>query len=395
MTIKEYDVIVIGAGGAGLICAEEAGKRGRKTLLLDHADKVGKKILISGGGRCNFTNKDATAERYLCANKHFVKSALSQFTAQDFISRVEQAGIAYHEKKLGQLFCDGSAKQIVDMLLEGIQKAAVKLKLNTEILNVEKEEDTFIVETSQGTFSSQSLVVATGGLSIPKLGATHFGHKLAQKFGLSLTQMAPALVPFTLNPKDLEIYSALSGTSIDALVRCGKTSFRENILLTHRGISGPAILQISSYWKPGEDIQISLLPDINWLDYLKQQRQENPKQELKTILGLHFSKNFVQQLIDAELILNKKAADLSNKDIQNLAQVFTDFTLKPHGTEGYRKAEVTLGGVDTSQLNARTLECKDVSGLHFIGEVVDVTGWLGGYNFQWAWSSGYAAGQVV
>lgn len=393
---KDYDVIIVGAGGAGMMCAIEAAKRGRKTLVVDHADKVGKKILISGGGRCNFTNTGITADRYISGNKHFVKSAFGQYTAQDFIDMVDAAGISYHEKKLGQLFCDDSAQQIIDMLMGHMEKAGVDLQLNATIKSYKKgENDEFVLFTSEGVFAAPKLVIATGGLSIPKMGATNFGYKFAEYFDLKVTGLEPGLVPFTLNPQDIELYSQLSGTAIDAEVSCGKKKFRENILITHRGISGPAILQISSYWKAGEEIKIDLLPDVNLLEMLKERRNKTPKQELKTLLNEFFTKKFVQTLVDANLVPAKTLADLSNKDIQSVDQFFSHFTLKPHGTEGYRKAEVTIGGVATSELDSRTLECKKVPNLHFIGEVVDVTGWLGGYNFQWAWSSGYAAGQVV
>ena len=390
-----YDVIILGAGGAGLMCAIEAGKRGRRVLVLDHADKIGKKILISGGGRCNFTNLGASAENYISQNKHFCKSAFGQYTQHHFIEMVKRHKIAFHEKKLGQQFCDDSAQKIVDMLLEECKKVGAKIQIKTTIENVEKKDDQFIVQTSQGTVTSNSLVIATGGLSIPKIGATSFGYQIAKQFDLKIIETVPALVPFTYNHKDLEMYEGLSGISFDAIVSCKKTSFRENVLMTHRGVSGPAILQISSYWEPGDEINIHMLPELDWQEFLKQKRNEVPKQELKTVLSDVLPKRFAQRLVEHQKIPNPIMAQLSDKHIRELEQFFTKFTIKPNGTEGYRKAEVTRGGVDTNELNARTLETKKVSGLFFIGEVVDVTGWLGGYNFQWAWSSGFAAGQVV
>jgi predicted Rossmann fold flavoprotein len=395
MQVIECDVIVIGAGGAGLMCAIEAGKKGRDVVVLDHAEKVGKKILISGGGRCNFTNTGASADRYLSGNKHFMKSSFGQYSPDNFIHLVENYNIAYHEKKLGQQFCDKSAQQIVDMLLTECDKVNAKIHLKTEVHAVEKnKEDIYIVSTGKGIYQAKKLVVATGGLSIPKMGATNFGYKLAEQFGLKTTELTPGLVPFTFSTKDLERYIDLSGISIDADVSCGKRSFRENILITHRGVSGPAILQISSYWKPGEDIKIHMLPDLDWQEFLKTQRHGRSKNELKTILSDVLPKRFVQRIFEWGDFQNKPMAELGDKDIRKIEEYFTHYRIKPNGTEGYRKAEVTLGGVCTSELDAKTLESKKVSGLYFIGEVVDVTGWLGGYNFQWAWASGYACGQA-
>ena len=394
---SHYDVIILGAGGAGLMCAMEAGKRGRKVLLLEHAEKAGKKILISGGGRCNFTNTGTRAECYLSHNRHFCKSAFARFTQQDFIQLIEKHGIAYHEKKLGQLFCDQSAQQIVDMFLRECAAAGVDLRLECAITDVARtdEDGSFRVATSLGTFTAAQLVVATGGLSIPKMGATNFGYKLAQQFNIPVTALTPALVPFTFTQNDLAFYEGLSGISFDATVRCGKMSFRENVLLTHRGASGPAILQISSYWQPGESIHIRMLPDVDWVETLKTARQEAPKKELKNLLAELLPKRFIQRLAEHNIIPAKPMGEVSDKDINRLNALFTDFTIKPNGTEGYRKAEVTLGGVDTKALHAATMETRTVPGLYFIGEVVDVTGWLGGYNFQWAWSSGFVAGQAV
>lgn len=395
MSSQNYDVIILGAGGAGLMCAMEAGKRGRKVLVLDHADKVGKKILISGGGRCNFTNVEAAAEKYQSENQHFAKSAFSQFTQFDFIQMVEKHNIAYHEKKLGQQFCDQSAQQIVDMLLAECADVNADIHLNCTIESAIKTDEMFLVETSLGNFNSESLVVATGGLSIPKMGATSFGYKIAEQFELPVVNIAPALVPFTFNPKDLELYDGLSGISFDAKVTCGKVSFREKVLMTHRGASGPAILQISSYWQPGQEIIIQMLPDLDWAEFLTKKKSSAHKQALKTVLAEVLPSRLVQRLWERNIIPQKVMAEISKADIAALVKLFTHFTIKPNGTEGYRKAEVTLGGVKTDVLHARTLEVKSVPNLFFIGEVVDVTGWLGGYNFQWAWSSGFAAGQVA
>lgn len=397
--LLHYDVVIIGAGGAGMMCALEAGKRGRKVLLLDHADEIGRKILISGGGRCNFTNVGAKAERYISRNPHFCKSALAQFKPADFITMVEKHGIAYHEKKLGQQFCDDSAQQIVDMLLDECREAGVMLQLNCMVESIEKTAEgateRFELATSHGGFACESLVVATGGLSIPKMGATNFGYRVAQQFGLPIVETVPALVPFTFIEKDLAFYDGLSGISFDAEVRCGKVGFRENVLMTHRGVSGPAILQISSYWTPGEEIHIRILPDMDWVGYLKEVRKESPKKELKNAIYEVLAKRFVEVLFERGGFVNKSAGMLSDKDIAQISGFFSDYVIKPNGTEGYRKAEVTRGGVDTNALQAATMECRSVPGLYFIGEVVDVTGWLGGYNFQWAWASGAVAGRAV
>lgn len=390
-----YDVIVIGAGGAGMMCAAEAGKRGKRALLLDHAEKIGHKILISGGGRCNFTNLGAKADRYISANPHFCKSAMARFTPQDFVAMVEKRGIAYHEKKLGQQFCDGPAQQIVDMLLDACEDAGVDLKLECVVEEISKVAEGFLLRTSRGSFRGAKLVIATGGLSIPKMGATNFGYKVAYQFGLKVVTTEPALVPFTFSEKDLAFYEELSGISFDAEVRCGKTKFRENVLMTHRGVSGPAILQISSYWTPGDEIHIRILPDMDWTAYLKEMRQSAPKKDLQVALGDVLAKRFVERVVEKGGFATKPCGMLNDKDIARVAAFMADFVIKPNGTEGYRKAEVTRGGVDTDELNATTLESKKVPGLHFIGEVVDVTGWLGGYNFQWAWASGAAAGRSV
>ncbi len=385
----EKDVIVIGAGAAGLLCAIEAGKRGRSVLVLEHAERVGKKIGISGGGRCNFTNIYTSPENYISANPHFCKSALARYTPSDFILLVEKHNIAYHEKKLGQLFCDGSSRQIIEMLLGECERAGVEIRCSCQVLSV-KKETAFSVETNQGSFRSSSLVIATGGLSIPTLGATDFGYHLARQFGLRIEEPRPALVPLTLNSQTP--LTELSGISLDAIVDCLGTEFRENILITHRGLSGPAILQISSYWKPGAPISINLLPEEDALDILQQSRDSEI--ELINLLAQHWPRRFAQawcQLYAA----SKPVRQYGNRELSDIAQKIHHLQLVPAGTEGFRKAEVTAGGVATSELSSQTMEARNVPGLYFIGEVVDVTGHLGGYNFQWAWASGYVAGQYA
>jgi predicted Rossmann fold flavoprotein len=367
---QSFDVVVVGAGAAGLMCALRAGQRGRKVLLLEHAEKVGKKILISGGGRCNFTNTEARPEAFLSNNPHFCKSALARYTQHDFIALVEKHRIAWHEKTLGQLFCDGSARQIVAMLLDECRAAGVDVRVAHHITAIEKA-DRFAVRTDKGDFAAPAVVLATGGLSIPKMGATGFAHDTVRRFGLKLTETRPALVPLTAKVPEL------AGVSLPVTARCGKAIFREAMLFTHRGLSGPAILQISSYWKPGQEIAIDLLPDIDAAEFVKQRRHARPKAELRTIL--------------AEVMPQRLAAAFESERPETL----NDWRLTPTGTEGYAKAEVTLGGVDTDELSSRTLEARKVPGLFVIGEAVDVTGWLGGYNFQWAWSSGWAAGEAL
>ncbi len=365
-----FDVVVIGAGAAGLMCALRAGQRGRRVLLLEHAEKVGKKILISGGGRCNFTNTASGPEAFLSANPHFCKSALARYTQHDFIALVDKHKIAWHEKTLGQLFCDGSARQIVAMLLDECAAAGVDVRATHRITGVEKS-DRFSVMTDRGDFTAPSVVLATGGLSIPKMGATGFAHEVCRRFGLKITQTRPALVPLTLE------VPPISGVSLEVVARCGKTAFREAMLFTHRGLSGPAILQISSYWQPGQEISIDLLPDLDAVQFLKERRHARPKAELRTLL--------------AEVMPQRLADALAAGD----ATILNDWRLQPTGTEGYAKAEMTVGGVDTDGLSSKTMEARRVPGLHVIGEAVDVTGWLGGYNFQWAWSSGWVAGEAV
>lgn len=377
------------------MCAIEAGKRGRKVLVLDHANKAGKKILMSGGGRCNFTNEHIDADNFISHNPHFCKSALSRYTQWDFIELVKKHHIPFHEKDRGQLFCDDSAKDILTMLLHECKSAGVNIKLNTGIVSVEKSDnDHFQINTSCQHYQARSLVIATGGLSIPKMGATPLGYKIAEQFNIKVWPTSAGLVPFTLQPEDKNRFSALSGIAIDSLVSNDRISFRGNILFTHRGISGPAILQISSYWQPGENIHINLLPDINLAEQLKEAQLQHPKQQLNTWLRQYLPKHAISTLLDAALTSNSLQS-LSHKQFQDIAAQLQAWTIKPNGTEGYRTAEVTLGGVDCDALSSKTMETKTVAGLYFIGEVLDVTGWLGGYNFQWAWSSAWCAGQVV
>ncbi|MCB1562034.1 MAG: NAD(P)/FAD-dependent oxidoreductase [Alphaproteobacteria bacterium] len=391
----EYDVIIIGAGAAGMMCASEAGKRARRVLLLDHAQKIGEKIRISGGGRCNFTNLHAGPQAYLSRNPHFCKSALSRYTQNDFIALMERHGIAYHEKHLGQLFCDDSAQHVIDILLQECAKAGVTLRKGTTVDRITLQEDgRYGVHTAGNMFSCTSLVIATGGLSIPKIGATKFGYEIARQFGLNIIEPRPGLVPLTFQSTLLERCKALSGLSVEANVSCGKTSFSEGLLFTHRGLSGPSILQISSYWHEGEEIVIDLAPGTDVLSFLKDRKASHPKQEIQTALSHILPNRLADSLCEAENIRGR-IADLPDQALQKLARSVNAWRVKPSGTEGYRTAEVTLGGVDTADLSSKTMEAKNSPGLYFIGEVVDVTGHLGGFNFQWAWSSGYVAGQYV
>ncbi len=391
--LQSVDVLVIGAGAAGMMCAIEAAKRGRSVLVLDHAKKPGDKIRISGGGRCNFTNIHASPKNFLSQNKHFCISALSRYTQRDFIKLVEHYRIAYHEKTLGQLFCDGSATQIIDMLLDEMHRYGARLQLETAVENVEKTERGFVIRHSGGTVSAKSLVIASGGKSIPKMGATGFGYEIATRFGLRMVETRPGLVPLTFEPHLLERLKPLAGVAVDAVVSCKKTNFAEAMLFTHRGISGPSILQISSYWREGDEIVISMLPQTDLFEALREQRSKNGKQALQTALSYFIPKKLAQ-LIAADFPASN-LADLSDAVLRRAAAAVNDWRVKPAGSEGYRTAEVTLGGVDTRDLDSKTMEAKNVPGLYFIGEVVDVTGWLGGYNFQWAWSSGWSAGQVA
>lgn len=392
---KPSDVIIIGASASGLMCAIEAGKRGRRVIVLDHANKAGKKILMSGGGRCNFTNMDIDAANFISHNPHFCKSALSRYTQWDFIALVNEYQIPYHERDLGKLFCDDSAKDILNMLLTECDKANVRIILNSKIDTISKlDEKSFVVDTSSGDFTSSSLVIASGGLSIPKMCASPLGYKVAEQFGHHLWPTSPGLVPFTLQPNDKERFEVLSGISVASEVSNQRISFKENILFTHRGLSGPAILQISSYWKAGEDININLLPDVEVSEILKSRQASQPNIKLKTVLAELLPKRLVSALFSQQTI-DKPLQELSSIRINEIAKRIQQWKLKPGGTEGYRTAEVTLGGVDCDELSSKTMQSNKVSGLYFIGEVVDITGWLGGYNFQWAWSSGWSAGQVV
>jgi predicted Rossmann fold flavoprotein len=392
--LDQFDVVVIGAGAAGMMCAAEAGKRGRSVLIVDHAGKPGEKIRISGGGRCNFTNLNAAPANFISQNPSFAISALRRYTQRDFIALVERYGIAYHEKTLGQLFCDGSSKQIIDLLLNEMRQGNVELRLSTSVESVEKAPEGFALTLSSGTVQCRSVVVATGGKSIPKMGATGFGYDLAQQFGLKIVETRPALVPLTLEPTMLERLTPLAGVSVDAVVGCRKTTFSEAMLFTHRGLSGPAILQISSYWREGEEIVLSMLPGVNLFEELRAARTQNGRQALQTALSAFLPKRLAQLISETEKG-PANLADYSDKRLRAIDEAVNRWRFKPAGSEGYRTAEVTLGGVDTRELDSRTMEAKAVPGLYFIGEVVDVTGWLGGYNFQWAWSSGWCAGQAV
>ena len=389
----DWDVIIIGAGAAGLMCGAMAGKRGRRVLLIDHADKPGEKIRISGGGRCNFTNIHSTHKNFISENPHFCRSALSRYSPQDFIDLVNAHGIAWHEKTLGQLFCDGRSQEIIDMLLAECEKASNELWLGTEVLDVRKGENGFVVTTNRQSITSQNLVIACGGPSIPKMGSTRFGYKLAEQFGLSIIDPVPALVPLTFTDELKGPLKALSGVSVNARVQNEKASFDEDLLFTHRGLSGPSILQISSYWKPGEAITINMRPGEDVLALLKSERIEKPRQHIKTILSEFLPQRLAEHI--CRDIKKERIADMSDKELINTALQINGWYVKPAGSEGFRTAEVTRGGVDTNDLSSKTMEAKSVPGLYFIGEVVDVTGHLGGHNFQWAWASGYASGGVV
>ncbi|MGE0058604.1 MAG: NAD(P)/FAD-dependent oxidoreductase [Dehalococcoidia bacterium] len=390
MTSRRYDVIVVGAGAAGLMCAIQAGKRGRSVLVIEGSDRPGKKILISGGGRCNFTNLYASDAQYISSNPHFAKSALARYTPADFIDLVEAHGIPYHEKKLGQLFCDGSARAILDMLLGEAEAAGVEL-ISATVDAVEKDE-TYLLETDLGSFEAASLVVATGGPSIPKMGATDFGYRIATQFGLKIVPPRPGLVPLTFSGPMRDFCAGLSGVSLDVIASCNGQSFRENLLFTHDGLSGPAVLQISSYWQPGQAISLDLLPTHDALSFLEAGMVHN--RELVSLLSEQWPRRVAQGWC-AAFAPNRQLAHCSYRELEELAALLSGWEVKPAGTRGYDKAEVTVGGVDTNELSSRTMEARRVPGLYFVGEVVDVTGWLGGYNFQWAWASGFAAGQAV
>ena len=390
---NKFDVVVIGAGAAGMMCAIEAGKRGRKVILLDHAKKIGEKIRISGGGRCNFTNINTHHKNFISSNPSFMISALNQYTYRNFIELIGHHKIKFHEKKLGQLFCDESAQQIIDMLKLECKNANVTLKNETIVKSV-SNSSSFFVNTHNEQYQSQSLVIATGGLSIPKIGASKFGYDVAKQFGLQVIDRFPALVPLTFNEMILKKCKELTGLSVEAIASFEKTSFEEGMLFTHRGLSGPSILQISSYWQLGKNIKINLAPHHNLLHYLQGKKEKKPKQEINSIISEILPKRLATILCD-DLKISGRIADMSKKKIEQISQSINQWIVKPTGTEGYRTAEVTLGGVDTNELSSKTMMSKNNEGLYFIGEVVDVTGHLGGYNFQWAWSSGYVAGQYV
>lgn len=393
---EQVDVVVIGAGAAGLMCAAQAGKRGRRVLVLDHAKKPGRKILISGGGRCNFTNYDVSANHYLCRNPHFVKSALSQYTNWDFIGLVAQYGIEYEEREHGQLFCLDSAKQIVSMLLAECDLPNVAFRYQVDIQQIDKTEAGFVLKANGLDIECTSLVVATGGLSMPKLGATPFGYKIAQQFDIPVIATRAGLVPFTLHVEDKEQLADLSGIAIPCEITCasGKT-FKEALLFTHRGLSGPAVLQISSYWQAGESLWINLVVDADIEHLLKQNLDKHPNQSLKNTLSKVLPKRLIEVLIERKQLVDKPLKQFNHKELEMIISTLEQWQITPNGTEGYRTAEVTLGGVDTDYISSKTMECKSIAGLYFIGEVMDVTGWLGGYNFQWCWASGYVAGQWV
>lgn len=389
--MTKYDVIIIGGGAAGLFCALHAGQRERSVLVLEHNGCVGRKIAVSGGGRCNFTNRYSNPDHFISSNPRFILSPLSRYNPNDFIQLVERHKIAYYEKKLGQLFCQDSAQQIIQMLLDECQRGHVEIRLNCQIRDIQKPE-LFRVSTSQGDMESDSLVIATGGLSIPKIGASDFGYRIAQQFGLAIAEHQPGLVPLTFGDAERSTWSLLQGVSLEASVRLGKTEFLENVLFTHRGLSGPAILQISSYWQSGETVSINLLPRIDVREFLERNQRESVL--LSNLLCAYLPKRFTQVWCE-KCAINKPMKQYSPKELGELASRLQNWQLPMQGTEGYSKAEVTLGGVDTRELSSKTMEAKKVSGLFFIGEVVDVTGHLGGHNFQWAWSSGYAAGTAV
>ena len=391
---EKYDVIIVGAGAAGMMSAIEAGKRGRKVLLVDHAKKIGEKIRISGGGKCNFTNINAHHSKFISNNPKFIISALKQYTQNDFINLIKKHNIKFHEKKLGQLFCDESAQQIIDMMLLECKCANVILKKDTKITDIDKEGDKYFIMVGSDKFLSESLIIATGGLSIPKIGATQFGYDIAKKFNLKVVTTLPALVPLTFSEKILDICKELTGLSVEAVVLFKKTFFEEGMLFTHRGLSGPSILQISSYWKLGEDIKINLSPKLDIIKFLEERKNSNPKQDINVIISEILPKRLAY-IICNENNVSGNICELSNKVLNQLSTSINAWAISPTGSEGYKTAEVTLGGIDTDEISSKTMMSKKHPGLFFIGEVVDVTGHLGGYNFQWAWSSGYVAGQYA
>ncbi|ELQ5996283.1 NAD(P)/FAD-dependent oxidoreductase [Cronobacter dublinensis] len=394
--MEQFDAIIVGAGAAGLLCAALAGQAGRRVLVLDNGKKPGRKILMSGGGRCNFTNLYVEPSAYLSANPHFCKSALARYTQWDFIDLVGKHGIAWHEKTLGQLFCDDSAEQIVTMLMAECEKGGVTVRLRSEVLGIARDENGYTLTLNGGAVQTPKLVIASGGLSMPGLGATPFGYKVAEQFGLKVLPTRAGLVPFTLHKPLLEQIQTLSGVSVPAVVTADDgTVFRESILFTHRGLSGPAILQISSYWQPGEWVTVNLLPDVDAGAFIDEQRAARPNQSLKNTLAMLLPKRLVECLQSLGQLPDVTLKQLNSRQQQELLETLHGWRVQPNGTEGYRTAEVTLGGVDTHELSSRTMEARNVPGLYFIGEVVDVTGWLGGYNFQWAWSSAWACAQAL
>ena len=391
---NKYDVIIIGAGAAGLMCSFEAGKRGKKVCLLEHSSKIAEKIRISGGGRCNFTNLFSTDNNFISDNKHFCKSAFAKYTQNDFIDLVKKHNIQFFEKKLGQLFCIKSAKDIIDMLVSECISQKVEIFIDTKIKNLSKDKNSYIVNTDKGTISSPSIVIATGGLSIPKIGATDFGYQIAKQFSLKVTELTPALVPLVFEKDILDFCKSLAGTSLNASIKINKTVFKEGLIFTHRGLSGPSILQISSYWVKDSPIKINLLPDQDIEVILKNRRISTPKQIVSKILSDYLPNKLSLAICD-QLKVKKQIGDTSNQILKKVSNFVNNWTVVPSGTEGYKTAEVTLGGIDTKEISSSTMECKKHPGLYFIGEVLDVTGHLGGHNFQWAWSSGFLAGQYV
>lgn len=391
--MSSYNVVIIGAGASGLMCALTAGQRGRKVLLLDHSNKAGNKILVSGGGSSNFTNLHLDAEKYLSNNPYFCKSALSRFDQYAFISLIEKYGVQYHEREWGQLFCDGKSNQIVNLLLSECRIGGIKIKTECSINNIAKN-DQYIIKTNIEDYAAESLVIATGGLSMPKIGATGFGYDVAKQFGLQVITRQPGLVPLALNKHILNSLSVLSGISVNAVVSCNGHSFRDALLFTHKGLSGPSILQISNYWRQGDELVIDLLPDINLAGEIRKWQKERPKTELKSLIGELVTKRLAKLFLDL-WHQNKPVNQYNEKEIEKIAETFHQWSIFPSCSGGYSVAEVTNGGVDTEELSSKTFETKKVKGLYFIGEVLDVTGWLGGFNLQWAWSSGYCAGQYV
>lgn len=392
--MEKFDAVIIGAGAAGMFCAAMAGQAGSKVLLIDNGKKPGRKILMSGGGRCNFTNLYIEPAAYLSQNPHFCKSALARYTQWDFIDMVGKHGIAWHEKTLGQLFCDESAQQIVDMLVAECDKGQVTMRLRSEVLGIERDENGYTIQLNGDSVQAAKLVIATGGLSMPGLGATPFGYKIAEQFGLKVLPTRAGLVPFTLHKPLLEQLQVLSGVSVPSVITAENgVSFRESLLFTHRGLSGPAVLQLSSYWQPGEFVSVNLLPDTDLDELLNEQRNAHPNQSLKNTLAMVLPKRLVECLQQLEQIPDVTLKQLNTRQQSEVLEILQNWRVQPNGTEGYRTAEVTLGGVDTNELSSRTMEARNVPGLYFIGEVMDVSGWLGGYNFQWAWASAWACAQ--